>query len=336
MKHGTATTSIRCRLASGRSTMSAAFLLPLNTAGSTGTRRTSTVDRSTHRPTLPPGRSIRLASRGTTFVREAAGPSGAPVVILLHGWSSTADLTWSRSYRALAQHYRVLAIDHRGHGRGIRTRDRFRLEDCADDVVALADELGIPRFIPVGYSMGGPIASLVWRRHRERVQALVLCATSRRFNHTSSRRLAFALLNGSSALASVGAFRSVGQVSHAAWSRRLERRGDAAWTIEQVGRHDWPQVFAAGHEIGRFDSTSWIGDVDVPTAVVATLDDDVVSTQHQFALADAVGQASVHTVAGGHAACSSSSSPFAGAVVDACRAVTSRRSASPPWAGLIA
>ena len=47
--------------------------------------------------------------------------------------------------------------------------------------MALADALGIDRFVPVGYSMGGPIAQLIWRRHPDRVSGLVLCATSRYF-----------------------------------------------------------------------------------------------------------------------------------------------------------
>ena len=48
----------------------------------------------------------------------------------------------------------------------MKTSGRFRLDDCADDVVALADELAIDRFVPVGYSMGGPIAQLIWKQHR--------------------------------------------------------------------------------------------------------------------------------------------------------------------------
>ena len=40
-------------------------------------------------------------------------------------------------------------------GRGIRSKRAFRLDDVADDVIAVADVLGIDRFIPVGYSMGG-------------------------------------------------------------------------------------------------------------------------------------------------------------------------------------
>ena len=101
--------------------------------------------------------------------------------MLLHGLLATADLNWSASYAALSRHVRVVALDHRGHGRGIRSRGRFRLEDCADDAVAVADMLGLRTFVPVGYSMGGLIAQLVWRQHPRRVDGLVLCATSRNF-----------------------------------------------------------------------------------------------------------------------------------------------------------
>ena len=84
-----------------------------------------------------------LPGRGTTIVRTLNGPVGAPTVVLLHGWTATADLNWFTCYKPLAEHYRVVALDHRGHGRGIRSRKAFRLEDCADDAVAVCDVLGI-------------------------------------------------------------------------------------------------------------------------------------------------------------------------------------------------
>ncbi len=129
-------------------------------------------------PKLPHGAAMELPGRGTTFVRTMDGPPGAATVLLLHGWTATADLNWFACYHPLAEHYRVVALDHRGHGRGIRTKKGFRLEDCADDAMAVCDVLGLEHVIPIGYSMGGPVAQLVWRRHRERVQGLVLCATS--------------------------------------------------------------------------------------------------------------------------------------------------------------
>src|SRR3954451_20398801 len=129
----------------------------------------------------PPGRYVPLPGRGTTYAFDFPGPPGAATVLLLHGWTATAELNWRPSFGPLSQHFRVVALDHRGHGRGIRSRRSFRLSDCAVDAAALATALGIDRFIAVGYSMGGPIAELTWRRHRDRVEGLVLCATAARF-----------------------------------------------------------------------------------------------------------------------------------------------------------
>ena len=54
-------------------------------------------------PPLPPGRIVELPGRGTTFVREADGPAGAPTVVLLHGWSVDADLNWFACYGPLGR-----------------------------------------------------------------------------------------------------------------------------------------------------------------------------------------------------------------------------------------
>ena len=45
-------------------------------------------------PPLPPGRLVELPGRGTTFLREVVGPPHAPTLVLLHGWTSTADINW--------------------------------------------------------------------------------------------------------------------------------------------------------------------------------------------------------------------------------------------------
>src|SRR5581483_943674 len=96
----------------------------------------------------------------------------------------TAYLSWFPSVEELSKHYRVVSFDQRWHGRGIRS-EHFSLADCADDAAAVADALGIDRLTIVGYSMGGAIAQLVWRRHKHRVDGLVLCATARNFRGTA-------------------------------------------------------------------------------------------------------------------------------------------------------
>jgi pimeloyl-ACP methyl ester carboxylesterase len=95
---------------------------------------------------------VDLPGRGTTVVREWAGPPGAPVVVLVHGVTLTADLNWSGVQPTLGQRFRVIAFDQRGHGRGPDPGPSFRLEDCADDIAALAEVLGAERVTVVGYS----------------------------------------------------------------------------------------------------------------------------------------------------------------------------------------
>src|SRR5207244_588482 len=150
-----------------------------------------------------PGGKVATGS----IVREVTGPPGAPALSLLHGLGANADLNWFTCFGALGRHFRVVAFDQRGHGRGIRVGVHFHMSDAADDVLAVADALGIDRFIVVGYSMGGPVAQLTWHRHRDRVAGLVLCATSRDFGGSPRERMAFAVLPGLSAAMRVAPYR---------------------------------------------------------------------------------------------------------------------------------
>jgi pimeloyl-ACP methyl ester carboxylesterase len=253
-------------------------------------------------PPLPPGRKVVLPGRGTTFVRELPGPPGAPTVLLLHGWTATADLTWFAAYEPLGEHYRVLALDNRGHGRGIRNGRRFRLEDCADDAAALLRVLGVDRVIVCGYSLGGPIASLLWRRHPEIVAGLVLCATAARFAHSRAGRARLDLLGSLGAAA-----RFVpGSVAAAATARLVDginaRRGLGPWVSAELLLAHGPTLLQAAGELGRWDARAWIGEVDVPAAEVVTTEDELVPPAEQRWQAASIG-ASVHEVAGRHTVC---------------------------------
>ena len=296
---------------SPRSVPSAAATFPVRRSLPGGTGRSST-------------RTVEVPGRGRVVVQRFSGPPGAPTVVLLHGWTATADLNWREAYRPLSRHFHVVAFDHHGHGRGVRSREPFRLEHCADDVAAIADALGVRRLIVAGYSMGGPIASLVWRRHPELVDGLVLCATSCHFGGSPTRRALFTLLGGGASLSANRHLRAFGRLPATAWSKRLERRGCDAGLIEQGLAHDWTRVLEAGAAIGRFDSRAWAGTIDVPTAVVTTLGDQVVPTDHQLELADLVPDAIVHRVPGGHTACVAATGHFSSEVVAACRAVARR------------
>ena len=248
---------------------------------------------------LPPGRLIDIPDRGQTFIREVQGPDNAPTLILLHGWTATADLNWFTCFEELGKHFNVVALDHRGHGQGIRSRSSFRLEDCADDVVALADTLGINTFIPVGYSMGGTIAQLIWKRHESRVRGLVLCSTAASFAVSREERLSFLGLTGLAVLARLTPNQTIDWLTEQLY---MQRKGDGLepWALEQMASHDWRKIIEAGSAIGNFDSTSWLKQVDVPTSVVITTKDQVVAVDRQQRLIELLDDVDAHFIDGAH------------------------------------
>jgi 3-oxoadipate enol-lactonase len=276
------------------------------------------------RPDLPEGRRITLPGRGRTFIREVPAPNpDAPTVLLLHGWTANADLNWFSSFSALGRHFRVVAIDHRGHGRGIRTWRPFRMRDAADDAAALLEVLGVDRAVVAGYSMGGAVAQLLWRRHPSKVAALVLCATAPVFAESTQEKRAFAAVGAASLASRVAP--SVAQKQVAAWI--LNRRmGDEsmAWVTSELQRNDWSAVLGAAAALGRFDSRSWLGDIDVPTAVLLTRNDNVVSPRRQRLLASAIPGATTWEIEGDHGVVAMAPRRFVPVLVDAARSVARR------------
>jgi pimeloyl-ACP methyl ester carboxylesterase len=265
---------------------------------------------------------LKLPGRGETTVRDIPGPPGAPTVVLLHGLGATGRLNWGRCFRPLSEHFRVISLDHRGHGRGLRTR-RFRLEECADDAVAAAEALGAMEFIAVGYSMGGPIASLAWRRHPKHVSGLVLCATSRHFARRGMARLARAGLP----VAALGARFVPGLVQRGIVQRMLSRIEHPQLrdrVKEDLFGHDPASIIQATEAVSGFSSHDWIGKVDVPTAVVVTTLDDLVPVSRQRKLAASIPGALVFEIAGDHYACAADPD-FPSVLVSACRAVGEAR-----------
>ncbi|MGD9703212.1 MAG: alpha/beta fold hydrolase [Acidimicrobiia bacterium] len=275
-------------------------------------------------PTLPPGQALELPGRGVTFVRELAGPTpDAPTVLLLHGWTTTADLNFFTCYHELARTYRVIALDHRGHGRGLRTRRAFRLEDCADDAVAVLDARGIDRALVLGYSMGGPVALLTWRRHPERVQGLVLCATAPYFSRSRSERLNFL---GLSSLAGLSRATPVKARSWLTDQFFLQRKAGTwePWALEQVNRHDWRMILEAGGRIGSFSAREWLGEIDVPTSVLITMRDRVVPVRRQIRLFQGITGAQAFPIDGDHDAIVAKADTFVPALERACLGVLER------------
>ena len=278
----------------------------------------------------PQTRLVELPGRGVTRVWECAGPPGAPTLMLIHGLTITAELNWGRLFGPLSRQFRVLAMDLRGHGDGIPAGFRFRLEDCADDVAALAGVLEIGDFVAVGYSMGGMVAQLVARRHAPMVSGLVLCATARDVLGSPAERLAALTLPAAAAairwnplLQPVSA-----EILGLTLLGPVDDPAIAARTRAELRKTSLGTALSAVQAVCEFTSHSWISQLDVPAAVVVTTQDRVVPASRQRKLAAAIPGASVHEVDADHAVCITAPQVFVPALLRACWSVVPHQQSS--------
>ena len=242
-------------------------------------------------PPLPPGRLVDVPKRGEILVRELGGPGDrvGPSILLLHGWTLCADLNWFAFYAALARHGRVLAMDVRGHGRGIRSEQRFTLEAAADDAAALLDHLGAGPAIVVGYSMGGSIGMLMWRRHPHSVAGLVLQSTALQWRSALRERVLWSSMAGLEYVLRFG-------VPHGLTERYLRAAAEAnpdllpvlAWLKAEALRGDPSDLAAAGRGLSAFDARSYASSIEVPTAVIVSMRDRLIWADRQRELAEAI------------------------------------------------
>jgi 3-oxoadipate enol-lactonase len=276
---------------------------------------------------LPEGRLVDLAGRGETWVTDTPGPSpDSPTVLLLHAVGCTGLLTWFPSIEPLSRRYRVVTMDQRWHGRGIQS-PAFSLRDCADDVATLIDVLDLHEVIVAGFSMGSIVAQRVWRQHPGKIDGLVLCATTDRFRSTVTERLFHEGME-LAMLATRGLSRSRTAV-------RAARNAVAALDLRPSDMHDWALAefrstspWAVGQAVaalGRHHSRPWLSRIDVPTAVVVTMNDKVLPPSNQVALARRIPGATIHDIPAGHAACVLESERFVPALVEAVNTVNARR-----------
>jgi 3-oxoadipate enol-lactonase len=113
---------------------------------------------------------------GIRMAYRDRGRDHETVLLLIHGFPLDSRL-WDAQVAGLASRVRVIAPDLRGSGRSDVPPGPYSVDQHAGDLLSLLDHLGIRRAVVGGLSMGGYIAFAIWRRHPERVRALVLADT---------------------------------------------------------------------------------------------------------------------------------------------------------------
>lgn len=208
-----------------------------------------------------------------------------PALLLIAGLASDSQ-SWLPVLPALAEQYTVILPDNRGVGRS--TQDcATSVELMADDGLALLQHLGLQRAHLVGHSMGGMVALEMALRRPEQVESVVLLASAPRNSNRNNLLFAdwaAAAENGS---------------DQAAWFRTIlawiltERFFDQSEMVDAVLSYllayPWPQSASAFSRqveaLARYDVTDRLGQVMVPTCVIAGEEDILLPLHHSEQLA---------------------------------------------------
>jgi len=193
--------------------------------------------------------------------------SGPPVIL---GPSLGTDLhLFDAQAEALRDRFRVIRFDLPGHGRSPSPEGAVTVPGLADDVLAIADEIGISQFHYVGVSLGGTIGQQLAIDHGDRLLSLTLIATAAQFLDPPSwpARAATVREQGTAAMVAsrLGTWYT---------PRLAQERPDEERRVLDMLRATSASGYAACCEaIGTFDVRDRLAGITVPTLVIAGADD---------------------------------------------------------------
>ncbi|MCZ6519419.1 MAG: alpha/beta hydrolase [Actinobacteria bacterium] len=242
-----------------------------------------------------PGRTVFVGDE--EFLVREAGPEDGDPILLIHGLGGSSLGEWYQIGPKLATYRRVIMVDHRNHGMAPQASQRYEVEDVADDVAAVLDDLGIGAIDVVGYSMGGAIAQALAYRHPGRVSSLVLIATFA--SHPDEmkwiRQAGAILTRAWERFAGVGTpeVRTGYLLAAGAVERRHSR-----WLWEETHRRIPDTGAQATLAVLRFNSRRWIGRLGVKTMVIISTDDLLVPPAWQYELASLIPEVRVVEIVG--------------------------------------
>jgi 3-oxoadipate enol-lactonase len=114
---------------------------------------------------------------GIVLHYRVQGQTGAPVLALANSLGTDARI-WDDVIAIMAERYRIVSYDKRGHGLSDAPGGDYGLDDHVEDLAGLLDHLQVDRLALAGVSVGGLIAQGFAIRHPERLAGLVLCDTA--------------------------------------------------------------------------------------------------------------------------------------------------------------
>jgi 3-oxoadipate enol-lactonase len=219
------------------------------------------------------------------------GPDDAPPLVLLCSLGSTVDM-WAPQRRELADEFRVITVDTRGHGGSPVPDGPYRVEDLARDVLETLDDLGVPRAAFAGVSLGGAIAQWVGLHAPERASSLALLCTAARFPNgdTFRERAQTARAEGVASLADGVVARWFTDDFADAEPDTVRRMRDLIASTPAEGYASCCEAVAA------WDVVDELGGISTPTLVVSGVEDPATPPECQQVLADGIPGARLESV----------------------------------------
>ncbi|WP_116709778.1 3-oxoadipate enol-lactonase [Actinomycetospora cinnamomea] len=211
------------------------------------------------------------------------GPDDAPALVLLCSLGSTVDM-WAPQRRELADEFRVITIDTRGHGGSPVPDGPYRIEDLARDVLETLDEVGVDRASFAGVSLGGAIVQWIGLHAPERASTLAMLCTAARFPNaeTFRQRAETVRADGVAAVADAVVARWFTEDYAKAEPDTVARMRDLIASTPAEG------YAGCAEAIADWDVVDELGGIRVPTLVVAGVEDPATPPEHQQVLADGI------------------------------------------------
>ena len=221
------------------------------------------------------------------------GAADAPVVVLANSLGATRAM-WDPQVPALAERFRVVTYDTRGHGRSPAPAGPYTLDDLVDDLVALLDTVGAGRAHVAGLSLGGMTAMRLAIREPARVDRLALLCTSAKTDPQGFLdRAAAARSAGTASFAPTVVSRWL-TPAHAAGHPDLVARLEA-----MIAGCDDEGYAACCEVVARLDLRADLGRIAAPTLVVSGWEDPALPPDPQKLIADSIPGAELVTVSPG-------------------------------------
>ena len=198
---------------------------------------------------------------------------------------------WDPQVPALAERFRVVTYDTRAHGESPAPPGPYSIDDLADDLLALLDQVGARRAHVVGLSLGGMTAMRLAARNPERVQRLALLCTSAKVEgQLFLDRAAAARSGGTAALAPTVVQRWLTPDYAAAHPDLVAR------LVGMIVAADDEGYASCCEAIAGMDLRAELGGIAAPTLVVAAAEDPSLPPDHQQVIAAGIPDAELLTV----------------------------------------